>query len=91
MGEFQELGQSPLACNTGDWELIPGSGRSSQEGNGKPVQNSCLENPMDTEAWWATVSSVTQSCQILCDPMDHSTPGFPVHHQLLELTQIHVH
>ena len=45
---------------------------------------------MDTEAWWATVSSVTQSCEILCDPMDRSTPGFPVHHQLLELTQIHV-
>ena len=33
----------------------------------------------------------TQSCLTLCDPMDCSTPGFPVHHQLLELTQIHVH
>ena len=36
-------------------------------------------------------SSVTQSYLILCDPMDCSMPGFPVHHQLLELTQIHVH
>ena len=36
-------------------------------------------------------SSVTQSCLTLCDPMDCSTPGFPVHHQLPELTQIHVH
>ena len=36
-------------------------------------------------------SSVTQSCLTLCDPMDCSTPGFPVHHQLLELAQIHVH
>ena len=36
-------------------------------------------------------SSVTQSCQTLCDPMDCSTPGFPVHHQLLEPTQTHVH
>ena len=36
-------------------------------------------------------SSVTQSCLILCDPMDCSTPGFPVHHQLLEFTQTHVH
>ena len=36
-------------------------------------------------------SSVTQSCLTLCDPMDCSTPGFPVHHQLLELTQTHVH
>ena len=36
-------------------------------------------------------SSVTQSCLTLCDPMDRSTPGFPVHHQLPEFTQIHVH
>ena len=36
-------------------------------------------------------SSVAQSCLTLCDPMDHSTPGLPVHHQLLEFTQIHVH
>ena len=36
-------------------------------------------------------SSVTQSCPTLCDPMECSTPGLPVHHQLLELTQTHVH
>ena len=36
-------------------------------------------------------SSVAQLCLILCDPMDCSTPGFPVYHQLLELTQTHVH
>ena len=36
-------------------------------------------------------SSVTQSCLTLCDPMNHSTPGFPVHHQLPEFTQTHVH
>ena len=36
-------------------------------------------------------SSVTQSCPALCDPMDCSTPGFPVHHQLLKLAQTHVH
>ena len=36
-------------------------------------------------------SSVAQSCPTLCDPMDCSMPGFPVHHQLLELTQTHVH
>ena len=35
--------------------------------------------------------SVAQSCLTLCDPMDCSTPGLPVHHQLLEFTQIHVH
>ena len=36
-------------------------------------------------------SSVAQVCHILCDPMDYSTPGFPVHHQLSELAQTHVH
>ena len=36
-------------------------------------------------------SSVAQSCPTLCDPMDHSMPGLPVHHQLPEFTQTHVH
>ena len=36
-------------------------------------------------------SSVTQSCPTLCDPMNHNTPGLPVHHQLPERTQTHVH
>ena len=45
---------------------------------------------------WATFSSVqfssvAQSCPTLCDPMNHSTPGLPVHHELPEFTQIHVH
>ena len=42
---------------------------------------------------WSSVqfSSVTQSCPTLCDPMNRSTPGFPVHHQLPEFTQTHVH
>ena len=39
----------------------------------------------------AQVSSVTQSCPTLCDPVNHSMPGFPVHHQLPEFTQTHVH
>ena len=37
------------------------------------------------------ISSVTQLCQTLCDPMNHSTSGLPVHHQLPEFTQTHVH
>ena len=40
---------------------------------------------------WNKFSSVTQSCPTLCDPMDYSTPGLPVHHQLPEFTQAHVH
>ena len=41
--------------------------------------------------WTYLVSSVTQSCLTLCDPMNCSTPGLPVHHQLPESTQTHVH
>ena len=40
---------------------------------------------------WLVVSSVAQLCPTLCNPMNHSMPGLPVHHQLLESTQTHVH
>ena len=43
------------ACDVGDLGSIPGLGRSPGEGNGNPLQYSCLENPMDGGAWWATV------------------------------------
>ena len=136
------------------------------EGNGNPLQCSCLENPQDGGAWWASdygvaqswtrlkrlsstivrsgelgleqyklylalilitlnllirsgfssfqlifvvvfiisekenkqttirsdqIRSVTQSCRTLCDPMNRSTPGLPVHHQLPEFTETHIH
>ena len=127
---------------------------STGEGNGKPLQYSCLENPMNsmkrqndrllkgelprsvgtqytTGDQWRNnsrknegvepkqkecpavdvtgdrskvrcckeqycirsdqIRSVAQSCPTLCDPMNHSTPGLPVHHQLPEFTQTHVH
>ena len=48
------------ACNPGDPGLIPGLGRSPGEGNGNPLQHSCLENPMDRGAYWATVNGVTR-------------------------------
>ena len=41
--------------------MIPGSGRSREEGNGDPLQYCCLENPMDRGAWWVTVHGVTNS------------------------------
>ena len=44
-----------LAASAGDMGTIPGSGRYLGEGNGNPLQNSCLENPMGEGAWWATV------------------------------------
>ena len=46
---------------------------------------------LDGEGVVGQFSSVAQLCLTLCDPMDCSTPGFPVHDQLLELTQTHVH
>ena len=49
------------ACNVGDMGSIPESGRSPGEGNGNPLQYSCLENPMDGGAWWATVHGVAKS------------------------------
>ena len=49
------------ACNAGDPGLIPGLGRSPRERNGNPLQYSCLENPMDRGAWWATVQGSKQS------------------------------
>ena len=49
------------ACSAGDPGLIPGLGRHPGEGNGTPLQNSCLENPMDGGAWHATVHGVTKS------------------------------
>ena len=130
-------------ANAGDPTSIPESGRSPGEGNGNPLQYSCLENPMDRGAWQAAVcrvaksqtqlkrlsthmsptdtlqvsttsaletscskkpkciwrihvmfiqfSSVAQSCPTLYNPMNRSTPGLPVHHQLPELTQTHAH
>ena len=48
-------------CNAGDLDLIPGLGRSPGEGNGTPLQYSCLENSMERGAWLATVQGVTKS------------------------------
>ena len=121
------VGKNPPA-NAGDAAdegSIPGSGKSPGGGNGKPLQYSRLENPMDRGVWWAPrgrkesgttegaehkvlspvtspdrhgnlirwdqLSSVAQSCPTPCDPMDCSTPGLPVHHQLPQFTQTHVH
>ena len=47
-------------ASAGDMNSIPGSERSPREGNGNPLQYSCLENPTDRGAWWATVHGVTK-------------------------------
>ena len=59
-----------LSANAGDAEdeaSILGLGRSPRDGNGNPLQYSCLENPMDRGAWWAAVDRVTESQTQLSD------------------------
>ena len=56
--------------------------------------NLCQRGPVSSDPMASSsvqFSSVAQSCPTLCDPMNHSTPGLPVHHQLPEFTQTHVH
>jgi len=52
---------SVSACNAGDLGLILGLRRSHGEGNGNPLQYSCLENSMDRGTWWARVHGITKS------------------------------
>ena len=66
------------ACNAGDLGSIPGWGRSSREGNGNPLQYSCLENSTDRGAWRATVHGVRRSRTWLSDFHFHQ-----IHHHML--------
>ena len=61
LGSPGGLNGKESAYNTGNLGLIPGLGRSPGEGNGNPLQSSCLENPMDRGAWWATVHGIAKS------------------------------
>ena len=54
-----------LLANARDPSLIPGLGRSPGGGNGYPFQYSCLENPMDRGAWWATVHANLEGLPII--------------------------
>ena len=64
---FRSVGKES-ACNAGDLGSIPGSGRSPGEGNANPLQDSCLENPMDRGAWRATVHRAAKSQRRPFDP-----------------------
>ena len=54
-------------CSAGALDSVPGLGRSLGEGNGNPLQYSCLENSLDRGAWWATVLAVAKSLTQLSD------------------------
>ena len=61
------------ACNAGDLDLIPRSGRSLGKGNGYPLRYSCFGNSVDRGAWWATVYGVTERWKQLSDFSFHLT------------------
>ena len=94
---------SPRASQEGPWKLEfsnPGGLKSipwfSQKSSEQPEAcDLASDRPCLCTTWngFCSVqfSSVAQSCPALCDPMNRSTPGLPVHHQLLEFTQTHVH
>ena len=61
------------ACNAGDSGLIPGSSRSPGEGNGYPLQYSCLENSMDRGAWWAILTLSLLTPAVGAQSLNHWT------------------
>ena len=80
--------------NNGNNERLLGGSRSSKitaDGDCSHEIKGHLLLGRKTMTKLVQFSSATKSCPTLCDPIDCSIPGFPVHHQLLELTQTHVH
>ena len=85
--------RSVLPMNTQDWSPLGWTGWISLQSEGLcqvtsknlPALSKCLQLSSDQ------IRSVAQSCLTLCDPMNHSTPGLPVHHQLPEFTETQVH
>ena len=67
LGFPQWLRDKPSACDARDTSLTSGSGWSPGEGNGNPLQDSCLDNPMDRGVWWTIVCRVTKSWTWLRD------------------------
>ena len=65
-----------LSANTGDMGSIPGSGRSPGEGNGNPLRYSCLGNPTDREAWWATAHGLAKESDTTLATKQHQKRKF---------------
>ena len=86
---LQNVFQSPATKQTGN--RLGTSVRLAFPPDSKGVIILAILQTWSWEVQFSSVSSVAQSCPTPCDPMNHSTPGLPVHHQLLESTQTHVH
>ena len=69
-------------ANAGDTGSIPGSGRSPGEGNGNPLQYSCLGNPMDRSTWWVTVHGVTEELDTTWQ-LYNNQPNISVSHSVV--------
>ena len=69
------LSGKEFACYAGDMGLILGWRRSPGEGNGNPIQYSCLGNPMDRGAWWATVHEVRVKHDLATKPQPPQQPS----------------
>ena len=76
------------ACNGGDLGSIPGLGRSPGEGNGNPLQYSCLKNPLDRGAWWATLHGVAKSQTRLSDFISNYGGGDEDNGDLLQRSHV---
>ena len=74
---------SPAKADAGNMGSIPGLGRSPGEGNGNPLQYSCLENPMEGGAWQATVHGVAKSWTRLSNFTSMKLGGAQVKHLLM--------
>ena len=76
------LSGKEFTCNAGDVGSIPGSRKALGEGNGNPLQFSCLGNPMDRGAWWATVHGVKRESDTTEQLNDVFVMGVVVPHKL---------
>ena len=77
-----------LPASAGDVGLILGSGRSPEEGNGNPLQCSCLGNPMDRGGWWATVHGVAE---LNMTEKIHTHTHTRTHDYTHTCTHVHIH
>ena len=77
-----------FACNAGDPGLIPGLGRSPGDGNGYPLQYSCLEKSRDRGSWWAMVHKIANNWTRLSDSHFYFYNGFKMFQRYSKVIQL---